>query len=331
MHSKLLLSFILFLTPISLWAQESTPQVFRFLNSPSSAQAMAVGGLSITYVDGFDGQAFDNPALYGEEATGRLSLGYLNYMWGSHAALAMYGRSWKERGAWAVGIRAMNYGKLKGYNHVGREENNFSATDLALEALYSYELSNKLRGGIAFKLLYGNIERYNSFALASDIGVSYYNGENGLSLGATLANVGAVLKGFDDRKFLTPWDLRLGYSQRFAHAPFRIHTTLYDLNPFILRDQKVQDRKLPAQILRHIIIGGEFFLGDRFWLGLGYNARMAQDLTIQGGNLFSGTSMGIGFNSHAWRLGLSVSRYHPAALSFMITLCTDFGNDQYRF
>jgi len=292
---------------------------------------MAIGGLAITYVDGMDGQAFDNPALYGEEAAGRLFLSYLNYMSGAHGANAMYGLPVGERGAWAVGVRALNYGKLTSYDKNNIQGSTFSATDVALQGVFSYELTDKLRGGVALKMLYGNIERYNSFGVAVDAGVSYYDGENGLSLGAAITNAGATIKGYSDRKTPPAWDLRLGFSQRFLHAPFRIHATAYGLNPVILRSSLSTSQKFMSRFVRHFTLGAEYLMGDMLWIGLGYNPRVAQDLKVQNGNFLSGFSLGVGFNHRAFRLGIAASRYHPSSLSLMVTFCTNFGSDQYVF
>ena len=322
---------LLLLLPTSRAKAQEREQSFTFLNIPTSAQTMAIGGLALTYVDGMDGQAFDNPALYGEEAAGRLFLSYLNYMSGAHGANAMYGLPVGERGAWAVGVRALNYGKLTSYDKNNIQGSTFSATDVALQGVFSYELTDKLRGGVALKMLYGNIERYNSFGVAVDAGVSYYDGENGLSLGAAITNAGATIKGYSDRKTPPAWDLRLGFSQRFLHAPFRIHATAYGLNPVILRSSLSTSQKFMTRLVRHFTLGAEYLMDDKLWIGLGYNPRVAQDLKVQNGNLLSGFSLGVGFNHRAFRLGIAASRYHPSSLSLMVTFCTNFGSDQYVF
>ncbi len=327
-HSGLFL--LALCVPLSLRAQESDHS-YTFLNVPVSAQTMAIGGLAISYVDGMDGQAFDNPALYGEEASGHLFLSYINYMSGVNGANVLYGLPIGERGSWAIGARAMNYGRLIGYDVHNIAGGSFTATDAALEGLFNYELTDKLRGGIALKVLYGNIERYSSWGIATDVGVSYYDGDKGLSLGAAITNAGVTIKGYGNRKTAPAWDLRLGFSQRFMHAPFRIHATAYGLNPMVLRSSLSTSQKFLDRFIRHLTFGVEYLYDDKFWIGLGYNPRLAQDLKIQNGNFLSGFSIGLGFNTPSFRVAIPASRYHPSALSFMVTFCTNFGNDKYKF
>lgn len=336
LHLSLYVPLLLLLTaliPPRIAAQESSSYGYPFLNLPATAQTLATGGLSLTYIDGSGnpGMAFDNPALFGEETAGRLFTSYFYYMQGMHAANALYGLPINERGAWAVGIRALNYGKIEGYDVYNRPTQNFSATDIALQGLFSYELTNRLRGALALKLIYSNIERYNAVAMAVDAGVSYYNGETGTSLGAAITNAGVTLKAFDANKPLTAWDLRLGYSQAFMHAPFRIHITAYGLNPIVLREPAGTQRRTIARVLRHFTFGAEYVLGRSFWIGVGYNPRKAQDLALTGGNLFSGLSAGLGFNQPHFRVAIAAARYHPAAMSFMVTFTTTFGDDRYIF
>ncbi len=304
---------------------------YPFLNIPSTAQTVATGGVSLTFIDGNAGLAFENPALYGEETAGRLFLSYYHAMPGVNSANTLYGLPINDRGSWAAGIRAINYGKIEGYDINNNATGAFSATDIAVEGLFSYDLTSKLRGGIALKLIYSNIERYNAFAIATDVGLSYYNGEKGSSIGFAITNAGVTIKGFDKERPLTAWDMRLGYSQSFRHIPFRLHLTAYGLNPQIFKTAIEKELSVRQKIIRHLTLGIEYHYYRHFWVGIGYNVRAAQDLKIMGGNAFSGLSMGVGFNSDIIRCAIAVSRYHPQALGIMATFSTTFGNDQYIF
>lgn len=326
-----LLAVVLHLATKPLVAQD-IPLGFSFLNIPATAQSVATGGLSLTHIEENGGIAFDNPALYGEETAGRLFMSYMYYMQGAHHANVLYGLPLGERGAWAVGIRALNYGKLQGYDLNNLPTGSFSATDIAVEGLYSYELTNQLRGGIALKLLYSHIERYNALALAADLGVSYYNSLHGVSLGVAVTNVGATLLSFDkSRPMLTAWDIRLGYSQQFRHAPLALHFTAYGLNPLAIRDASSTDRRMIARVLRHFAFGVTWRPLKSFWLAAGYNPRLAQDLQVFGGNAASGLSLGAGFSARHFHISLAVARYHPATLSLMATFSTTFGDERFIF
>lgn len=304
---------------------------YAFLNLPATAHTVATGGISLTFIEDNPGVAFDNPALFGEESAGRLFLSYMYHMSGTHSANVLYGLPLNERGSWAVGIRALNYGVMEGYNVNNQYIGKFSATDVAIEGLFSYELTQYLRGALALKFIYSNIERYNALALAVDAGISYYNGDNGVSLGAAITNAGLTLLAYDRAKPLTAWDLRIGYSQDFSHAPIRLHFTAYGLNPMAVRDITTVRRRTIDQILRHLTVGLECRPVEGLWLAVGYNPRLAQDLRITGGNFASGLSLGAGFSAKHFYVSLAVARYHPSALSVMATFATTFGNDRYIF
>lgn len=327
---SLSVTFLLFFLPLYAMQAQKAEHSFEFLNIPATPYTIANGGLSLTYVAGNSGLAFDNPSLFGEETSGLLFLSYLNYMSGIHSVNTLYGRPINDRGSWAVGMRAMHYGKMEAYDKNNIAMGSFTATDAALQGLFSYDLSSKLRGGLALKLIYSNIESYNAFAVAVDAGISYYDGEKGLSFGAALTNAGVTLKGFHDKKTAPAWDLRLGYSQSLSHAPFRFHITAYGLNPKIIQS-RVEETKLLQKAFRHITLGVEYFMDERFWLGMGYNPRLAQDLKHLNGNFFSGLSFGGGFNHDYFRIGAAITRYHPSSLSFMISFSTNFGNDEFIF
>ncbi len=313
------------LTTYTLLSAQSKQGAYTFLNLPASAHTLATGGITLSIVDGTDGLPFDNPALYGQEVTGRLSLSYLNYMLSMHGGNALYGLPVGDRGAWAIGLRAMHYGKIESYDAQNIATGTFSATDAALEGLFSYDLTNKLRGALALKMIYANIERYNAFAIAADAGLSYYDGEKGISLGAALTNLGATIIGLGEKRPMPAWDLRLGYSQTFHHAPFTIHITAYGLNPVAIRNEKLPDQKFASKLLRHFTMAAEYQYQQSFWVALGYNPRLAQDLKVSGGNFLSGFSLGTGFQLPYLGVSIAASRYHPSGLSIMLTLSTDFG------
>lgn len=327
----LLLLLLVSLLQTKASVAQSKATSYPFLNLPATAHTVAIGGISLTYVEDNPGVAFDNPALYGEESAGRLFLSYLHYMAGTHSANALYGLPINERASWAVGLRALNYGKMEGYDTQNMPTGSFSATDVALEGLFNYELTNKLRGALALKLIYSNIERYHALAMAVDAGLSYYDGEKGVSLGATITNAGLTLLSFDKSKPLTAWDLRLGYSQAFLHAPFRLHFTAYGLNPLVLRSASPTPRRTAEKILRHFTAGVEYRPLRNFWIAVGYNPRLAQDLHTVGGNFFSGVSMGVGFSARHFNVSLAASRYHPSSISFIFTFSTTFGDERFIF
>lgn len=303
---------------------------FGFLLQPPSAQSLAMGGKVISYIDANPGLALDNPALYGHEVAGRLFLSYFNYMRGTHSANALYGLSLGERGAWAVSMRSTYYGKMEGYDVAGVATAPFQAMEMALSGLYSYDLTDRLRGGLALKVLYGQIERYSAFALVADAGLSYYRPEWGTAVGVTVSNVGGMLKSYGLSRRMPQGDIRVGMSQRLAHAPIRFHMTLHGLTPYNIQTWGA-GRSTWIRIASHLAGGVEFVPSEQFWVGIGYNAKQAIDLSERGAKSLSGLSAGVGFNQRHYRLALGATYYHPQMLGLMFSFSTTFGNDRYVY
>lgn len=316
-HFGIILGFLSLV--FSAGAQQEK-QVFHFLNLPATAQALAAGGKAITIVDDNPGLAFENPALLGYESGGRAFLSYLYYMSGSHMGNACYASSVGERGMWGVGTRFLNYGSMQGYDPNAIETGSFSASDIAVQGFYSHELSNHFRGGVSLKALYSSIETYSSLGLGVDVGISYYDDDKGYSASALFKNVGAQLKGYNDEREPLDWDFQLGFSRSFINAPFRLHITLFNLNPHYFKRLVPRDLTKMQKFLRHFSLGAEFTPSEKFWVGLGYTPQIAQDFEVEGGNKWGGLSAGVGFTSGAVRVGVSAATYHPAALSFMCSV-----------
>lgn len=310
------------------FAQSPSREAYHFLNLPATAEAAAVGGKSVSLISTNPGLVFDNPGLYGQESTGRLYLSYMNHMLSSHAGNVFYGQSSGDRGAWGIGVRFMQYGKMEGFDEHGVPLGSFSSSDIAVQGTYSYDLSYYFRGGVSLKALYSNIEQYNSFGLGVDVGITYHDDVNGTSLGAVVKNVGAQIKGYHNEREMLAWDFAIGYSQRLAHAPFKLHLLAHGLNPHYINSSH-PDLKVGEKILRHFNVGLEFCPTESFWLALGYNPGLGQDLKLEGGSKLGGLSLGAGFNTSKLAIGLSAASYHPSALSLMVTLSMNIGPGGY--
>ena len=60
------------------------------------------------------------------------------------------------------------------------------------------------------KLLYSSYEQYSAFAVATDLGINWYDPETDWSFSAVVANLGGQLKKFHESYDRLPIDVRLG-------------------------------------------------------------------------------------------------------------------------
>lgn len=306
MKNVLLILFFSLMAPLA--AAQQGEEVFSFLRYPSSARINALGGQNVSLIERDPSLIFHNPALLGAEMNGMLNLNYMNFFGDIHTGSALYAKAKGENSAWGVGAGFISYGNIKQTTHELQIEGEFSVEDISIDAFYSRDLSEKWRGGVSLKFLYSSIERYSSIGLAVDAGLSYYDSAKELAVGLVVKNAGAQLKAYYEDRYRLPWDVQLGFSKRLAYAPFRLSVTSLYLT------------KWNINFVEHFVAGVDFIPSDNFWLGAGYNPKVARDLKLEGGNGLGGFSIGGGVKINTFDIGVSVARYHPSALSLMVSL-----------
>lgn len=186
---------------------------------------------------------------------------------------------------------------------------------------YSYLLTDRWSGGAAMKILYSHYAGYTSAALAVDVGVNYFNEETDFSFSAVVRDVGVQVKKFDDRSETVPYDVQLGLSKGFAHAPIRLSLTLTDLTRWSSSYYYTADgskTKALQQVLNHLVVGVDIMPSQYFYLSAGYNFRRAYELKAAGKSRGAGLTFGGGIKVRRFRADLSYARYHAAASSFTL-------------
>ena len=309
--------FTLFLGLFStiLQAQDSQTE-YNFLRLPISAHAAALGGDNITIIEDDPSLMFSNPALAAFVSDMTVGLGYLNYMKGANYMGASFTKAMSDKATLAGGIQYMNYGKMKEVDENNVQLGEFNASEIAFEAIFSYELAKNLVGGITGKFITSYIGSYNSIAVGVDLGLNWYDPEHEWSVSAVAKNLGGQVKAYDDNFGKMPFDLQLGVSKTFAALPVRVSATLVDLTHFNYR------------FINHLNLGAEVLLSESLWIGGGYNFRRANDMKIGVGDDESshgaGFSFGGGINLERFKLNLSYGKYHAASSSIMVNLAYVF-------
>ena len=309
--------FTLFLGLFStiLQAQDSQTE-YNFLRLPISAHAAALGGDNITIIEDDPSLMFSNPALAASVSDMTVGLSYMNYMKGANYMGASFTKAMSDKATLAGGIQYMNYGKMKEVDENNVQLGEFNASEIAVEAIFSYELAKNLVGGITAKFITSYIGSYNSIAVGVDLGLNWYDPEREWSVSAVAKNLGGQVKAYDDNFGKMPFDLQLGVSKTFAALPVRVSATLVDLTHFNYR------------FINHLNLGAEVLLSESLWIGGGYNFRRANDMKIGVGDDESshgaGFSFGGGINLERFKLNLSYGKYHAASSSIMVNLAYVF-------
>lgn len=308
---KYVLALFLGIFSIISQAQESQTE-YNFLRLPISAHAAALGGDNITIIEDDASLMFSNPALASSVSDMTIGLSYMNYMKGANYMGASFTKAMNDKSTLAGGILYMNYGKMKEVDENNVQTGEFSASEIAVEAIFSYELARNLVGGITGKFITSYIGSYNSIAVGVDLGLNWYDPERQWSVSAVAKNLGGQVKAYDDNFGKMPFDLQLGVSKTFAALPVRVSATLVDLTHFNYR------------FINHLNLGAEVLLSESLWIGGGYNFRRANDMTIGVGDDESshgaGFSFGGGINLERFKLNVSYGKYHASSNSLMVNL-----------
>ena len=315
--------------PADASAQDGS-SAYNFLNVTSSARIYGLGGMNISLVDDDITVADQNPALLGQEMSGQVALNYMHYVGGSNFAGARYGHSVGAHGTWSASLQYFGYGSIKEADVNGVITGSFSPKDISFGGAYSHDITDRLRGGINLKMLYSGYAEYSAFAIATDLGINYYDPERDLSLSAVVANLGGQVKRFNESYDRVPVDVRLGWSQTFGNFPLRFSITAHNLTKWHLPyyetgdgtetgDFEIKD-KFMSNLFRHLVFGVDLVSNPNWYLGLGYNYKTRTDMSTYSRSFLSGFSIGAGLNVKSFGFGLAFSQPHTGATTLMLNI-----------
>lgn len=294
---------------ITATAQESQTE-YNFLRLPVSAHAAALGGENITIIEDDPALMFSNPALAASVNDKTIGLSYMNYMDGVNYMSASFNKILKEKATLAGGIQYVNYGKMKQTDENNVQSGEFSASDIAIDAIFSYQLSERIVGGITAKFIMSYIGSYSSMAVGIDLGVNYYDPDREWSISAVAKNLGGEVKAYDEEFGKMPLDLQVGVSKTFAALPVGLSATLVDLTHY------------NYSFKNHIILGADVLLSQSLWIGAGYNFRRVEEMKISDGESESshgaGLSFGAGLNLERFKLNVAYGKYHVSSSSLVV-------------
>lgn len=337
----LLLSFVV----SCAYAQIGGTSTFYFLDMPVSARATSQGGI-YNHLYGNDvGLAIANPALLQSSMHKKMSISYLPYFAGSHSATFNYVHDFKFA-PFQFGAQFMNYGKLISYDELGNDQGLFNATDVALFSGFGKTYKEKFSFGANTKLAFSQIESYSALGMAFDLSAMYVDTAKLFSASLVVRNVGFLMKTYtrgEGSQELMPMDVQFGFSKRFKHLPFRLNVTAHNFTRWDVRydDPNVsssstsifqEEEKEPKKagiffdnMMRHLIIGGEFEFGKSFFLGFAYNHHRRAELALESRGGLAGFSAGFGFTVKRIGIQYGVAKYTSAGTANHLSILVNLG------
>ena len=345
MLKRLVLFFLFIFNLISLFPQTGRG-VYRFLDLPVSSRMAAIGGMNVSLRDNDVNFAFMNPALLTGETHGVIGLNMASYLADIKFGSAVYGHNFGENNFTSFGVQYVDLGKFEGYDELGNFTEDFTAKDIALYMSYARRLDDYFTVGATFKPIFSSYEHYTSFGIAFDAGINY--SRDLFSAGLVFRNMGAQLKAYypdeqGQHREPLPFDIQLGVSKKFAHAPIRISGTLNNLNRWNVAgyqtdktttnlDGTTEEKKVkPVDMaFRHVVLGVELVPSDNFYIALGYNHRRNQEMTMEGFKSLAGFSAGAGLKLYKFHVGFGLTQFQVGNFAYQFSFSTDL-NDFVNF
>ena len=206
----------------------------------------------------------------------------------------------------------------------------FSPKDVSFGGSYSHDITDRLRGGIDMKLLYSGYADYTAFAIATDLGINYYDPDRDMSLSLVVANLGGQVKRFNDTYDRLPFDVRLGWSQALGSLPLRLSVTAWNLTKWHLpyvdagdgsdSSQWETKDKFMSNLFRHLVFGIDLISSPNYYISLGYNYKTRTDMSTYTRSFISGFSLGAGLKVSNFGLGLAFAQPHNGATTLMFNI-----------
>lgn len=319
----------LFLLSTIIGYGQNGEKAYRFLSLPTSTHINALGGNNVSLVDNDISLVFHNPAALGEEMDMFLNVNYMSYIGDIGAGSAIFGKSINPISTFAVGVSYIDYGDFKRMSEDEIGSGDVSAKDIVVSGVYSRDLSAMLRGGVTTKIIYSSYDSYTSAAVAFDVGLSYYKEDKSFSAGIVLKNVGAQLSAFNEERVSLPWDVQIGMTKKFAHAPIRLSLTGMYLTQWKFKkideanEIESKDDNFIKTMFKHMVIGVDLLPIKNMWIGVGYSPKVNSDLKLKDGNKWGGWNAGAGIQINKFNVGFSFAQYHPSATSYHFSFSAD--------
>jgi len=279
-----------------------------------------------------------NPSLLNPQMENHLVLNYVNYFADINYGYASYSNYYPGIGTFAAGIHYINYGDFTAANETGIITGSFTASEYALNLMYSREIDSSFTVGINLKPIYSSLENYQSYGMATDLGLTYHSSDHLFVASVVLRNLGMQFKTYyNSQQEPLPFEIEIGVSQRLQFAPFRFMLTLQQMQkPDLTYTKPLNQQQLDPvtgepvpsselavlsdKVLRHMIFGVEFLPLKCFYFRAGLNYERRKELMVDTKPGMVGFSWGFGLKISKFQLSYGRATYHLAGASNLFSI-----------
>jgi len=333
--------FLALLAPTA-FAQLGGQTSFRVLDIPSSARSSALGGNYIAVYDNDINLGIFNPGLLNKDMGRQVALSYLPYMDGINVGYASYAHHCDSINTTFSGtVQYVDYGTFLRTDDTGAEIGEFKAGEYVFQVGGARPIDSLFSVGANLKFITSNLDTYNATAWAVDVGGVFVKRKLGLTVSALLRNVGYQTSTYTDKREKLPFQVMLGVTYKFKHAPFRLGLMMEQLQQWNLTyadpnaavaidpttgDVIVDEKNGVERTLLHAVPSAEILLSKNFMLRVAYNFRRRQELVLPDKPAITGVSFGVGLRVTKVHISYAYSQFHLAGVSNTFTLACRFAD-----
>ena len=154
---------------------------------------------------------------------------------------------------------------------------------------------------------------------------------------------GSQTSTFTEEREKLPFQVQVGVTYKFKHAPFRLGLMIEELQQWDLTyddpnatveidpstGDVVEDKVTTFdKTLLHLVPSAEILLSQNFMLRLAYNFRTRQEMALAEKPSITGLSFGLGLKVSRFHISYGYSQIHLAGISNTITIGVRFADFQ---
>ena len=246
-------------------------------------------------------------------------MNYVNYFADSDIAILNYTFDQKKVGVLSTSLVYCNYGYFEYADPSGQFlDQTFSVNDIMFQLGHGRKLSDKLQIGINMKLAGSFYERYRSFALATDLSLTYFDKIKNFGSYFLVKNLGRQIMKFypSQLNYKLPFSLELGVNKKLEYAPIRFHATYRNIERWNLVMMPENNfNSFRKTLFSHFIFGSELMFSENFHFRFGYNFLNRMELQPSARPGTSGLSWGVQLKIKKMMINFTNAKFHMSGTS----------------
>ena len=298
-------------------AQSNTS--FPILNFNTTARNSALGGINVGIFDHDPSTSIQLPSNLTPLQDGLLQMNNINYFADSDIAILNYTFDQKKVGVLSTSLVYCNYGYFEYADPSGQFlDQTFSVNDIMFQLGHGRKLSDKLQIGINMKLAGSFYERYRSFALATDLSLTYFDKTKNFGSYFLVKNLGRQIMKFypSQLNYKLPFSLELGVNKKLEYAPIRFHATYRNIDRWNLVMMPENNfYSFRRTLFSHFIFGSELMFSENFHFRFGYNFLNRMELQPSARPGTSGLSWGVQLKIKKMMINFTNAKFHMSGTS----------------